>query len=196
MRSDGSITRLIGLIKQGDRAAAQPLWDAYFHRLVALARARLRGTPRAMADEEDVALSAFDSFCRRAERGEFPRLADRDDLWQLLFVLTVRKAIGLARHQARARRGGGHVASLQDLAAWDLDAVLGPEPTPELAAQMAEEYRRLLDRLGDETLRAVARWKMEGWTNREVAARLGCVENTVERKLRSIRRLWSKGVRP
>jgi len=103
MASDGSITRLIVLLKDGDRDAAQPLWDAYFRRLVGLARARLRGTPRGMADEEDVALSAFDSFCRRAERGDFPQLADRDDLWQLLFVLTVRKAIGLARHQGRAR---------------------------------------------------------------------------------------------
>jgi DNA-directed RNA polymerase specialized sigma24 family protein len=191
MTSDGSITRLIVLLKQGERAAAQPLWDAYFQQLVALARARLRGAPRGMADEEDVALSAFDSFCRRAERGVFPRLEDRDDLWQLLYVLTVRKAIGLARHQGRERRGAGRITSLEDLAAWDLDAVLGREPTPELAAQMAEEYQRLLDGLGDESLRAVARWKFEGWTNREIAARLGCIEVTVERKLRSIRRLWS-----
>jgi DNA-directed RNA polymerase specialized sigma24 family protein len=192
--SDGSITRLIGLLKDGERAAAQPLWDAYFRRLVGLARARLKGTPRVMADEEDVALSAFDSFCRRAERGLFPRLEDRDDLWQLLFVLTVRKAIGLARHQTRARRGGTRATALEDLAGLDLDARLGPEPTPELAAQMAEEYQRLLGRLGDESLRSVAQWKMEGWTNREIAARLGCVENTVERKLRSIRSLWSEEV--
>jgi DNA-directed RNA polymerase specialized sigma24 family protein len=194
MASDGSITRLIVLLKEGDRDAAQPLWDTYFRRLVGLARARLRGTPRGMADEEDVALSAFDSFCRRAERGDFPQLADRDDLWQLLFVLTVRKAIGLARHQGRMRRGGGRIASLEDLAAWDLDAALGPEPTPELAAQMADECQRLLDSLGDESLRAVARWRMEGFSNREIAARLGCVEHTVERKLRAIRRLWSEEV--
>jgi DNA-directed RNA polymerase specialized sigma24 family protein len=196
MSSDGSITRLIVLLKEGERSAAQPLWDAYFRRLVGLARARLRGIPRGMADEEDVALSAFDSFCRRAERGLFPQLADRDDLWQLLFVLTVRKAIGLVRYQGRARRGAGRIASLEDLASWELDAVLGSEPTPELAAQMADECQRLLDRLGDETLRAVARWKMEGGTNREIAARLGCVEQTVERKLRSIRRLWSEEVAP
>jgi DNA-directed RNA polymerase specialized sigma24 family protein len=194
MPSDGSITRLIVLLKEGERDAAQHLWDTYFLRLVGLARARLRGTPRGMADEEDVALSAFDSFCRRAERGDFPQLADRDDLWQLLFVLTVRKAISLARLQGRVRRGGGRIASLDDLAAWDLDAALGPEPTPELAAQMADECQRLLDSLGDESLRAVARWRMEGWSNREIAARLGCVEHTVERKLRSIRRLWSEEV--
>jgi DNA-directed RNA polymerase specialized sigma24 family protein len=194
MPSNGSITRLIVLLKDGDRDAAQHLWDAYFLRLVGLARARLRGTPRGMADEEDVALSAFDSFCRRAERGDFPQLADRDDLWQLLFVLTVRKAISLARRQGRVRRGGGRITSLDDLAAWDLDAALGAEPTPELAAQMADECQRLLDSLGDESLKAVARWRMEGWSNREIAARLGCVEHTVERKLRSIRRLWSEEV--
>jgi DNA-directed RNA polymerase specialized sigma24 family protein len=193
---EGSITVFLGLLKAGDRAAAQPLWDAYFHRLVALARSRLRGTLRGMADEEDVALSAFDSFCRRAERGDFPQLADHDDLWQLLFVLTVRKAIGLARYQGRARRGGGRVAALEDLAGWDLDEVLGREPAPELAAQMADECRRLLDRLDDEMLRAVALGKMQGETTAAIAARLGCVEHTVERKLRSIRRLWSGEVRP
>jgi DNA-directed RNA polymerase specialized sigma24 family protein len=74
--------------------------------------------------------------------------------------------------------------------------LLGPEPTPELAAQLAEEYHRLLDRLGDDTLRAVAQWKLEGWTNREIAARLGCVEHTVERKIRSIRWLWSEEETP
>jgi DNA-directed RNA polymerase specialized sigma24 family protein len=196
MSSDGSITRLISLIKEGDRGAAQPLWDAYFHRLVALARAQLRGTRRSTADEEDVALSAFDSFWRRAERGQFPQLEDRDDLWQLLFVITVRKAISLVRHQGRACRGGRRVTALAHLPDRDLEAILGSEPSPELAAQVAEEYRRLLDRLGDETLRTVAQWKLEGWTNREIAARLGCVEHTVERKVRSIRRLWSQEVRP
>jgi DNA-binding CsgD family transcriptional regulator len=37
----------------------------------------------------------------------------------------------------------------------------------------------------------VAIWKMEGHTNREIAGKLDCVEQTVERKLRSIRRIWS-----
>jgi hypothetical protein len=130
MAADGSITRLIVLLEEGDRAAAEPLWNAYFQRLVGLARTRLRGTPPVMADEEDVALSAFHSVCRRAEAGLFPRLDDRDDLWQLLFVLTARKAIALVRYQSRARRGARRVVSLEDLAAWDLDAVLGHEPTP------------------------------------------------------------------
>src|SRR5262249_11938405 len=100
----------------------------------------------------------------------------------------------LVRHEGRARRGGGRVTALADLPDWDLETILGPEPTPELAAQLAEEYHCLLDSLGDGTLRPVAQWKLEGWTSREIAERLGCVEHTVERKLRSIRQLWSEEV--
>src|SRR4051794_16213307 len=113
---DGSITRCIGLLKQGDRDAAQALWQRYIHRLVALARARLRGIPRRAADEEDIALSAFDSFCRRAERGQFARLEDRDDLWQLLVVITERKAIDLMRREGRQSRGQGKVLSFSESA--------------------------------------------------------------------------------
>jgi DNA-directed RNA polymerase specialized sigma24 family protein len=194
MSSDVSVTRLIGMLKQGDRVASQQLWEAYFGRLVGLARARLKNTVRRVADEEDVALSAFDSFFRRAERGQFPQLEDRDDLWQLLFVLTVRKAINLVHYQGRKSRGGGRVQSLQDLEALGADQILGTEPAPELAAQMTEECQRLLAKLGDETLRAVALWKMEGYTNVEIAAKLGCVEQTVERKLRAVRQAWSNEV--
>jgi DNA-directed RNA polymerase specialized sigma24 family protein len=190
MSHEGSITHLIARLKQGDRDAASGLWHAYFHRLVALARARLRGAT-GPADEEDVALSALDSFYRGLERGRFPALQDRDDLWHLLFVLTVRKVISLVKHETCPSRGGRRRVSLSGLPEERLVERLGARPSPALAAQMAEECRRLLGRLGDDSLRAVALWKMEGRTNREIAARLGCVERTVERKLRSIRSLWS-----
>jgi DNA-directed RNA polymerase specialized sigma24 family protein len=144
-----------------------------------------------LADEEDVVLSAFDSFYRGVERGRFPDVQDRDDLWQLLFILTVRKAINLVKHEGRRSRGSGKVISLSGLEEERLESLLSTEPSPELAAQMTDECRRLLGRLGDDTLRSVALWKLEGETNREIAARLGCVEHTVERKLRSIRGLWS-----
>ena len=191
MPSDGSVTRLIDMLKEGDRLAAQGLWERYFQRLVGLARARLARAPSPVADAEDVALSAFDSFYRRAERGEFPRLEDRDDLWQLLFVLTVRKAINLVRYQGRKSRGSGRLVSLCDLEGSDADVILGAEPSAEFAAEMVDECRRLLDLLPDGTLRSVALWKMEGYSNGEIATRLGCVEKTVERKLRAIRDVWS-----
>ena len=193
MSSDKSVTRLIHMLKSGDRLAAQELWEAYFQKLIGLARARLARASTPIADAEDVALSAFDSFYRRAERGEFPRLEDRDDLWQLLFVLTVRKAINLVRYQGRKSRGSGRLVSLSDLEGLETELVLSSEPSPEFAAEMVDECRRLLDLLPDATLRSVALWKMEGYSNGEIAQRLGCVNKTVERKLRAIREVWSGG---
>ena len=44
--------------------------------------------------------------------------------------------------------------------------------------------------------RSVALWKMEGFTNAEIAKRLGSVVGTVERKLRVIRTSWQLEVTP
>jgi DNA-directed RNA polymerase specialized sigma24 family protein len=193
---EGSISECIVLLKQGERDAAQRIWQRYFHRLVGLARARLRAAQRRVADEEDVALSALDSFFRRAGRGEFPQLDDRDDLWQLLFVLTVRKAANLGKHERRQSRGGGAVCLLSELEELHAAEIAGAEPTPELAAEVADECRRLLGLLDDDTLESVAQLKMEGCTNSEIAAKVGCVESTVERKLRRIRDVWADEMGP
>jgi DNA-directed RNA polymerase specialized sigma24 family protein len=109
MSTSGSVTYWIRLLDQGDGQAAQALWERYFPRLVGLARQKLRGGPRQVADEEDVALSVFDTVFRRAEAGRFPQLADRDDLWRLLVLITARKAINQRRHELRRKRGGGRV---------------------------------------------------------------------------------------
>src|SRR5262249_43553253 len=170
---EGSVTRWIGELVARDAAdaAAQKLWERYFERLVHLARDRLRAGPRGPADAEDAALSAFDSFCRGAAAGRFPRLDDRDDLWALLVTITVRKAGDQLRRERRQKRGGGRVRSAQELGGADpdvgggLDAVVGREPTPELAVMMAEQYRYLLERLADETLRRIAAWKLEGYSS-------------------------------
>ncbi len=198
MASEGSVTHWLGQLQAGDSVAAQPLWERYFLKLVHLARGKLQGLPRRAADEEDVALSAFDSFCRAAEARRFPALADRDGLWRLLVVLTARKALHLIRDERREKRGGGHVLDEAALAAArpddddaGLDRVIGAEPTPEFAARVAEECRRLLDLLGEDELRMIAVARMEGYSTEEIAARLGCAPRTVERKLRRIRGLWS-----
>jgi DNA-directed RNA polymerase specialized sigma24 family protein len=75
-----------------------------------------------------------------------------------------------------------------------LDRVAGREPTPAFAAQLAEESGRLLRRLDDAELQAIAVWKMEGETTAQIAARLGCAPSTVERRLRLIRQIWEEEV--
>ncbi len=196
MVPDSSITNWIDLLKAGDRAAAQPLWEHYFAQLVRHARASLAGTFRGVADEEDVALSAFASFYRGVEQGRFPYLDDRNDLWRVLLMLAAQKRAHLIRRQTAAKRGAGKVRTAADLppdgegGEADLAQVIGSEPSPELAAQVVDECRRLLDKLADEGLRSIAVWQMEGYTVDEIAERLGCTPRTVARKLAVIRDLW------
>ncbi len=183
------VTFWLGQLVSGDSAAVRPLWDTYFHRLVGLARSRFRDAPRRAADEEDVALSAFDSFCRQAELGRFPDLADRDSLWRLLAGFTLRKASHHRRDATRLKRGGG--TSPQDGSeVWN--NVLGREPDPGLAAEVAEECERLLGALGDADLRRIALLRMDGFTVEEVASQIGCAPRSVKRKLQLIRSIWER----
>src|SRR6516225_5263352 len=123
MSSGGSVTHWLGAIKNGEVDAAQQLWEAYFRRLVGLARQRLGQTPRGPADEEDVALSALTSFFEGIAKGRFPQLNDRDDLWRLLVHITARKAIDQINHERRKKRrpdsvvkvwGGAGLADSED----------------------------------------------------------------------------------
>jgi DNA-directed RNA polymerase specialized sigma24 family protein len=192
------ITDWICQLQAADRTAAGNLWDCYFPRLVRLARQVLQGAPRRAADEEDVALSAFDSFCRGAEQGRFPQLNDRDNLWQLLVAITVRKALDQIHHERRQKRGGGKVrgeSALQEGLSSDLagiEQIASQEPTPESAALMADECRRLFQLLDDDELRQIALWRMEGYTTEEIAGKRRCSLRRVERKLRLIRTIWEK----
>ena len=72
-----------------------------------------------------------------------------------------------------------------------LEQILDKEPTPDFVALAAEEYRRLLKQLDNEELRQVAQWKMEGYTNDEIAAKLDRAPRTAERRLFKIRAIWT-----
>jgi DNA-directed RNA polymerase specialized sigma24 family protein len=74
--------------------------------------------------------------------------------------------------------------------------MVGREPTPAFAAMVTDECRRLLEALGDETLRRIALLRMEGYSDAEIAAQLGCGLRTVGRKLDLIRKIWLREVAP
>jgi DNA-directed RNA polymerase specialized sigma24 family protein len=186
--AENSVARWLGQLRAREPAAAQELWEQYFGPMVEMARTKLRGVTARAADEEDVALSAFKSFCRAVEGGRYPDLFDRDGLWALLMTITARKAVDLRRHEHRGKRRAPAETGRGDRP--DPDDVVGREPDPEFVARMAEECQRLLALLTDPTLHTIAVRKMEGFTHAEIAAELGVVCRTVERKLNIIRRLW------
>ncbi len=155
-----------------------------------LARTRLPGAVRRAADEEDIALSALDSLFRGEAAGRFPRLDDRDALWRLLATITLRKVNDAIAHEGRQKRGAGRAAAT----AVGLDEVLAHEPSPDMAAQLADLIGHLLDRLDDDLLRRLALLKIQGHSEEEMAAMLTVSPRTIRRKLDLIRRHWEREV--
>jgi DNA-directed RNA polymerase specialized sigma24 family protein len=202
MSSDGSVSTRLSALKEGDHAAANLLWQRYFPGLVDLARRKLGSQPGGAADEEDVALGAFAKFCSLAEQGRLPEVRNRNDLWGLLVTLTVRLAIDQVRRERRQKRGGAAAPGDDGLpepllpSAVLAEDVASREPAPDFTVQVAEECQRLLGGLEDDDLKSIAQWKFEGYTNDEIATKLGVVLRTVERKLRAIREQWADDAPP
>lgn len=191
MSEDHSITWWIQDLKGGSEEAAHVLWQRYFQRMAGLARHLLGEGRRRVQDEDDIASSVFRSLCECATRGELEEMVDREDLWRLLTGITLKRVAVEVRNASRQKRGGGWVRGdsiFMDDAG--LESVPGNEPTPALLHQVAEENRRLLDSLNNDTLRQIATWKMEGWTGDEIARELGVTRRSVERKVERIRELW------
>ncbi len=196
MEENASITRWISLLRQGDEEAARQLWESFFKRLLAVANQKLKSSNRSDYDEEDIVLSAFKSFYAGVRLGRFPQLNDRHDLWRLLLVITSRKVADRFAFQYRSKRDTRRELAMDQ---WTPDAdgmelFVSDEPTPALAAECAEQLGQLLDLLEHDDLKQLAVLKMEGFTNQEIAGHMSRSIATVERKLRTIREIWSMRV--
>ena len=198
--SQGSVTRLIIDLRADDPAvrevAARLVWGRYFSELLILARNHLSARIRSREDEEDVLQSMYKSFCTRHRRGDFD-LASRDELWNLLVQITLRKARNTANRHLRGKRdvrreqaGPGH-GGLDEPTGSILDQIDSDGPTPAEAALLNEALEHRFQMLNDPGLRQIAVWKLEGYTNQEIAGRLDCTLRTVQRKLERIQAYWT-----
>jgi RNA polymerase sigma factor (sigma-70 family) len=185
----GSVTMWIARLKDSGREqAAERLWSRYLQRLLQVARQKLGPAPRTAADEEDVAVTAFAALLSGIREERFTQLNDRNDLWQLLIMLTERKAISQRRAERAVKRGG--IVRREELP----PEVEAPEPSPELAAELAEEFNQRLSELPDDIEREIAIRRLQGFSNTEISEALNIGLRTVERKLGLIRRTWQSHV--
>lgn len=181
-------------LREGGSRATHDLWHMYFERMVRVARRKLVGAYRLEGDEEDIALSAFKSFCLGFQIGKFQQQGDRENLWPLLVTLTLNKAIDHVRRSKRLKRGGVEGAGIdQAISRWT--ELVSREPAPELQVAADDSFQQLLDMLdatGDPTLREILLRSISGESTTEIAAHLDCTLRTVQRKLQTIRLIWER----
>lgn len=193
---NNSVTAWLDQLKNGQPEYAQPLWERFYSKMVRIAKARLGAIGRQVVDEEDVASIAFTEFCSGVDRGIFPKLDDRNDLWRILLRIVDRKAIDQIRYLTAEKRGGGRVQTESaigrangDQGNWGAGQIADAEPTPDFSAAVSDEVQRLLSLLdADERVIAIA--KMQGHMNREISEQHGFSQRTVERKVALIKKIW------
>ena len=195
-----SISQQLEGIKQDDEAAITAMWDRYYPALAKFAEKRLEaiGVQQRAFNGEDVAASAMMSFLRAVQRNRFPMLDSEDGLFRLLKRVTIRKVIDRKRKSQTLKAGGGDLrgesafgSDPESGTSPGIDGVQGESPSPEWIAIMEKECQKLFVSLQDEELQSIAYYRLEGYSNAEIATKLGCAVATVERRLKQIRACWS-----
>lgn len=193
MTTEGSVTRWYRQLTEGDEQAISELWDHFFLRLTELARKKLGAHAKALADEEDVALSAFKSLWQGAQRGQFGNVADRNELWRLLATITRRKALDQIDFEHRQKRDIARLKSSPPESTQEfVQELASKEPTPDQIVQFEEDVQKLMARLPSAEFVKIALLRLEGATIPEIAEKLDRGHATIERKLKAIRALWEE----
>ncbi len=194
--SEESVSDLIAALKQhASQEAAQEIYQRYIGRPVRRAKSLLGDAPRGAADEEDIAALAINGLFAGIQEGRFPRLDDRQDLWQVLMRLVRCRVIDHLRKygpEATLLQGESVLnGSLEDNSQpRGMAGAHDNEPTPDEVLEFADSLRRRLAELPAERHRRIALWKLEGRTSEEIAQLLGSTTRTVQYALHAIREAW------
>lgn len=197
MSQDDPISVWITELRAANDDAATGLWNHFVQRLSESAKQMLAPCTKRVYDEDDAVVSAFNSVFQGITAGRYPHLNDRDSLWRVLLVVTSRKVTHRHRHDRQQKRkiydtmfDSVFTNSADDAFGGGVQQLPCREPTPEFTAVFAETLEQLLIGLSDPKLQKVATLRLDGHTDSEIAARMGCARSTIQRHLEMIRRCW------
>jgi RNA polymerase sigma-70 factor, ECF subfamily len=168
-----------------DTRATRELYDRFAERLLALARKRLSPVLASRVDPEDIVQSVFRTFFGRIKDGRL-RVDDPEDVCKLLMRITVHKTLRQVAYHKAAKRNPcletGHGEQAQE----QLVALLAREPTPEAVVVFEDQLQHFLKELRPEE-RQIIELRMQGYTNEEIAARLGIYDRKIRRVMERLR---------
>lgn len=193
--SPGSITKAIAAVGEHDQSAAELIWQRFFDRLCGYARSKIYDRHRRLIAPDEIAANAFLALFTGLKEKRFEKVRNRDELWQMLTLIAARDAINEQEKLQAQKRGGGKVSGSSAFGSQGIGNVrdyVQRDPPPEVFVELEELSQRLLRNLPSDELRNVAIWRMAGYSNAEIAEKLGRTERTVERRLNLIREIWSK----
>lgn len=193
-----SITSHLAGLRRGAAQDQQVIWNRYLERLVRYAEYRLRRLGVVAEDGDDIAQQVFAGFFRRAHAGRFPQLRDRNDLWRILVCITNDRVIDARRkkHALTESALGGLDDKLDNTS--PIERIIQDEPTPESGEELADNLRRLMERLNQEhpVLAQIAVRRLKGDSVQEISGKLNISQRTIERHLNRIRKLWTRFRQP
>jgi DNA-directed RNA polymerase specialized sigma24 family protein len=177
-------------MRDGDPHAIQKLVERYFRKLSEYAHKKLSARMRLSEDGEDIAILVMHAIARNTQ---FPNLQHREDLWLHMIFLTQQQVIERHREEKVIGQSGITIQNMTDLLeqySCSLDDFLDDDSGRDRLLEIMDCWNELLKSLEDDRARDIARLKLQGFTNREIASILALVPKTVDRKVQHIMQRW------
>jgi DNA-directed RNA polymerase specialized sigma24 family protein len=186
MSDEYSCAELMQSLRAGNQDAQVQVFRAYLHRVIALARVRLKSRVKQAVGEDAVALSAMASFFLNHTE-KMIDLQDENSLWGLLSEITLRHCEKWNKRFRAKKRAGTEVplGSARDEHFFDPQ---DPAPGPATDAGFVDIYTQFLEQLSDRQ-RQVAEQQLQGSTVAESADALQISQSTVLRERREVKRI-------
>ena len=108
------------------------------------------------------------------------------------------KSVDQIRRQTAKKRGGGDmrgnsvIANTADEANAGFEQFADAALSPAFLAELDEQQTVLLNALHDDVQRQIARQRLEGMSNEEIANSTGNSVRSGERKIKLIREIWTR----
>lgn len=186
----GTITRLIGILKNGDNEAKskaiEKLWNVYIDRLCEIARVTLTNEAARASSDQSMIQSVFDSLQRRAQCGELVALSHEDGLWKYLLESINRKAAKLSTDAQPTDTSEINSTTLPSHVQLSLQKAAFKEPT----ADGIQEILQKLDGIEGDITRNVVLLHLQSYTDQQISERLNISQRSVHRKIAIVKKMW------